>query len=1628
MNRFRVNLHPAFFEDIEAISTALEQKEFFTELETLAQTIWNEEFKGASSKFLEDVNQNKERRITSKYDLSSQDPGVREKEEKRFKADYENFSKRLNANQNDWDSKIIQGFGRLIHALQDEWYFDEIKNIKDNEEKNKKMRKKIDKVKGKYWNEVRKLYINNVWPNSKDRDDDNKFNYVKDKLFDVSHLDYYPANKIYCKLMPWATSILGSRSTYTEWYGIWRVESDGTYFTAVEAENLNWDEKYLSRSQINFLSNDLPEYLRDIKGKTIWNISLMFYGENEYRASKNDRKAIKQFLKVASKIGTTNGEESRDRAIALLEVFNDNELLGWNSHKETYRKLLQKHWLSAKKDSDLLDIVKAGNFYKSTQQSEATKTQHAIYLDILAVIKDANWPRKVYKNLQKEVETTLAQRKKDRKEWITGETKLNQSLSDVADYENFKNVSKLANILWITDLESVARLVDKSKAFQQALVDLDGKNEEERTDEQKKAIEYFQNYPIERILANLNNDDMITGRDFTAWWQKSWHQFLEILNNLSRGNENKKQELLNNLYKRAILEMKALKLDTNEDGSENFKDPEEIEQQIKAGNVNVILFLQNIISKPGEDLVTLLSGHEEDKSILDGMSPDKRQEVEKEMNDREQAYKRAEKIINEKYRSFEELKVKCKEQWIDVVNAANLQADLAACLYDTYKLWLWAWSTLTFHDWAEWLTIWYGAQVRNKWKAVLGLSIWFQKDFYVGKGWTISPSISGWLLVPVFSWKPKSLAHLWIDLTAEQETLETTTWKVTRQWFDWGIDILTGVVYAWYHRNRDQLEGVESAAKIVRDRFEVQVMRPLLENIMGNISPLDDQKRKIDVEDQSDMIAREIRSFIENNKDKIDLQDLKKEDIDGMIFGMIRMLSVYNNADLNDEVQRYLIAKNVADQYLTACVEQKKMAVEQEGRYYSWYSIWLFWKIWTPLVWVYGTKGWSEHERDGTVNVSWNSHEQEEDSNIDDWSNDTLNNIINSQLNLKRDEALSIVKEEGNEYNGLVKIPASILNRVKVTAWMKGLMKRDETGNVYVHAKTPMRAITEASVNTRWGEIIIGWNSDKYYDLRGNEWYTGKAIAENDVMRLRQRIDVCTTRTIDEILKQIKNVDPTAFKGHEIENISSDYKLDIANKVNEILKKWHNAVLAFEWRNDNKPKIKVKEWTDTEKHIDVECASNAEIIKDEAKAIADAVYEQVLKIDDSKALSALYGVKHKTKKWQERIPSENWTKFQNAYDALISDSGNPDKQQEVRVALRNIFEGMGDTGKVFTGILNEKDFDNLEGDTLVQTLMSINNIFARSQRVVWKENHYEFRNWNGKRWVNGTMSDIIRDRGNSSTGILKTLKDNPNIRKDSEVVGRYEKLFKRAQWIVDNDSEDQFGERANVLNSLNTVGFNLWDRTNPENPLLNAQVYDTPSVNELDWLDSDAKNGLHMRAMEKFANNAAMINPILNSLRFDESKKGAFKKALQGAVEFGKKNKGDNPQNAEGENRLYIDNEWKCNLELDIDGKKLIIKADMRFWFYTQCVNHTIMLANIEWSYDGNTVAYESWAAGPSVTKESTGWQGMSTRHRRVGFSVALSEERWDGSHSQPGDGSGNSKPGDSENKPNWNNDNPNVF
>lgn len=190
-------------------------------------------------------------------------------------------------------------------------------------------------------------------------------------------------------------------------------------------------------------------------------------------------------------------------------------------------------------------------------------------------------------------------------------------------------------------------------------------------------------------------------------------------------------------------------------------------------------------------------------------------------------------------------------------------------------------------------------------------------------------------------------------------------------------------------------------------------------------------------------------------------------------------------------------------------------------------------------------------------------------------------------------------------------------------------------------------------------------------------------------------------------------------------------------------------------------------------------------------------------------------------------------------------------------------------------------------------------------------------------------------------------------------------------------NQNEFNTKsARSVHLDNAVGFNLGDKHNPENPLLNPEIYDK-QVDLKNTLGEADRKILHRRAIENFVKQPALFKSIKDTLWVADN---AVVKIKDGTD-------------------LALDEKGKWTLELDIWKKIVKLGADMKFGYFTQCVNHTVILENIQLTDDKwNVVEFRSGAWRNGKYAEWNKTSILSTTTVGVGVAVIVHNE-W-----KPGD------------------------
>ena len=1471
MNKFRANLHPAFFETpiesewrTEVVSETLE---FERELEELKQPILDE-FKTSTDKFLSAVNGNQEKQILSRYTNENRE---------QLRADSRRFNERINQKNWEkryseiWSQKISEWFWALITSLKDGGYF-----------KGKNVRTETAKIKETYWNEVKNQYIENVW-----FAEDATFDAVKDSIFGVDSPDS-PANKTYQQLT-WAATISRVDRTFTEWYGsdiLWDIVWD-------DVEGTEDPETFTDRQNRKFLSNELTKYLWDARKAPgiLFDIAqgiIPILSVKIDRPSKEDRKAISKFLKTSTKINVAWG---KDPAIALLELFRDNNL-NTDSTPDNYKSILQSHGITLKKDKYINDIVEAGSFYISTQKTtDSVRDQHAIYLSVLKIIETEWWANNATNKFKDVVEQAKEDKKMERKQgYETGDT-LNET-------EEGRKLKELSTKLWILDFTSVSRLNA-----------LDSK--------------YFSDTSVEQILANLNNDRTIDARDSMAWWLKTGKQFLEIFNQIW------KEKALSNLLEHAKLVNKTLNLGLDES---KFT-----EAEIKAWNKEIILLLQDIISKPWEDLITLLTDRIEDP--FEGV-------------DLSAAQESADRVAKEKAELLEAKREAYEKQGLRLPTSESMQSWLAATLMTEYTRWIWLWNKISFDEWIDWLEMNTWFQIRDGKEVVVWIGLDYSKKINLWKWWSTSPELSAGAFIPLWYGKPEVTPSVWLNNEVAKEWV-TNLWIKEHIWLSAGATLMPAgvvVVSVWLNWGQDKLAWIETRELEMKWQLN-EKMKEILNNIYVKRSQLGTEgATKLDFNDPTlvDTVKEELWAVATELW-------VKDKDRDTVINATMRLLVNYSNWDLSQEAVRNLIAELVAEQYAMTWAEARKAKIT-ENIHLSWLNLGVFWTVGSPLVWVYAGAKATKFSLDGYGDRWWEDYGL--DHNYEWGRNEDLIKSFNQEAWFEEGKWLSMK-------DGYIVIPSSLAHRVNVNEKLRWNMKKENKDsewnyNILLHNQTPMAAKIKRWAATQWSEIIIWWKKWENFsklDRVWDDWFTTEDINQDAILEMGEGISEYNVDILNKALDELKKKLPwNPIWDFDFSALSTEALSDLLSKLNG-LDKTKKANLTIKDMNGQLEMSDPTEW-EPWRWLEIKYQSRIEMISDQVRDVVESVYAEADKV----TCNVLTLMCHHLP-WQKDTRRPDYIKFA---DAMKDGEYATAKSHIVKILKRldiDINKQQKNNPVNFSAVADKIGAMADDDISLWQALMSVNNIFARSIKVTWKWQEEVDGKKISRYGLSLPMGTIIKEREGQIRGTVTDKVPEPWKSAYLALIDASQKYREQTQkeengWIF-NTKESKAAQLEN------TIWFNLWNSVNPENPLFNpeifAQMIDLKDLENLGF-GEEQRIALHEHTMRLYAENLALINPVLKALW------------LEG-------------KSVEITWFEQIWEEWK--LKLDIWWKKVTLSAWMKFGYFTQCVNHTIILHDIfAETEDGTTVRFNSGVWENGIYTEGN----KNTRHSRfeVGVSVGV--------------------------------------
>ncbi len=1054
---------------------------------------------------------------------------------------------------------------------------------------------------------------------------------------------------------------------------------------------------------------------------------------------------------------------------------------------------------------------------------------------------------------------------------------------------------------------------------------------------------YFKQTGIPQILANLNMDEHVDSRDNIIWGSKTGQQFLRLVESIGE------DKAINNLLERAKLDNKILWLGINEE--------EFTKEQIQAWNTKLILLLQNIISSPWEDFNTLLRRESWENGAL--KDPFEWLDLEKA---RDEANKKAGELYDKI--DIEWLKTLCSEQGMDMPDPTSMQKGLATSLYTEYRRWIGLWRRISFDEWIKWVWMNVWVQYRNDWALVVWIWFDYSKMINLWKWWSITPELSAWAFVPLLQWKPKLGATTWADIELAKKRI-TDNWIVRKFGFDaWAtyvIPLNAVVLSAWFSWSQDKLAWIGTAELRKQNEFYHTIISPVLNDIYKKLnvnSETSDSAVVLNFNDEN--VIKAVREVLTEKANSFEQEAKKaKIDINSVVDSTMRLLLPYNWANIADERIRELISQSVAEQYAMAWGEARKAEISKEGYDIEKIWIWAFWVVWTKFIWAYLNMKRADYNLDWYGNRNLKNYNIESPT-IEAWDENSINEF-NDRARLKGKDRISLNNE------GFIVIPKSIKYKVKVNTKLEGAMKQDSEWNVLLDPQTPMATNTYSLASMEWSEIIVWWQDGGKFEMLDNLPEGNRFVDEidkNKILQLGEGIkydENIINNKIEELKQKLPEDDP--IREFDFSKLPQEQKNELIAKLEEIQRGGKKAKIELWLVNWKVDIINVKEW-DAGKWFEIDYQVNYEIFDKRAKDVADAVYTEALKLENPYYLRR---VKHDaTDRRGKKLPNRA------EYDKFIKEmkAGN---YVGARKSIGEIFKKLDDNYKkqkwisftsIYENLLNK--IDEKDNIVLGEALMSINNIFARALSVRWWSDNYRFIN--SKNWKSATMWSIIERREGKQKGAWSQIRWTLEKKIPNEYKNAYLALLD-ASWRYRTGTKAFEINEAKAKQLGNTIWFNLWDHENPENPLFDPEIYD-PMV-DLDKLVSEyqfpqeSKNLLHKRAMENLASNKVLIAPILRALWFDE---------------WGE----PDPSSFKFDN-------WTLtfNVKKGEEVKTVILKANLNFGYFTQCVNHTLILSNIYAESEWKKVECKS-SLWESSWREAS--QSLNVSKTSVGISVGYSE------------------------------------
>jgi hypothetical protein len=246
---------------------------------------------------------------------------------------------------------------------------------------------------------------------------------------------------------------------------------------------------------------------------------------------------------------------------------------------------------------------------------------------------------------------------------------------------------------------------------------------------------------------------------------------------------------------------------------------------------------------------------------------------------------------------------------------------------------------------------------------------------------------------------------------------------------------------------------------------------------------------------------------------------------------------------------------------------------------------------------------------------------------------------------------------------------------------------------------------------------------------------------------------------------------------------------------------------------------------------------------------------------------------------------------------------------------------------------------------LWQAMLSVNNIFARVSSVHWgKDWEYHFKRYRSWELVDRSIWDVISWRAKEISRKVT------NSWLDTKTKQSYQNLINFAENHREKnmDKYSAISQKGKVYEGA--IWINLWNSISLENPLFNPEVYESPVIDSSE-LKFEWKDALQEHIMKDvIAKNKSLLQPILTALKLKWNRISVVENS-------------------------YDKENWK--ITLDIDWKNVILGADMKFWYFAQCVNHMLLIDNIsaeipwEWAYvDFKSSVVRNWRVDETKSEQ----------------------------------------------------------